>query len=205
MSSRANTYERLIQATIDVIDQRGEAAVRMGEIAAAAGIKQPSIYHFFEDREQLVVAAHRERYRRAVMQALGPFDSTVPKATTKEEFFRFGVAGLRHAFDAQRSAARSVRITLLSKALTNEGLMREVNDASYEATRRLAELVAEGQRKGWVRRDFSPLTIATWIRSLIFGRFVPEVDPERYDGDEWTELAITSIVHTLMTPPDGAG
>lgn len=202
MSSRANTYERLIQATIDVIDQRGEAAVRMGEIAAAAGIKQPSIYHFFEDREQLVVAAHRERYRRAVMQALGPFDRSVPKATTKEEFVRFGIEGLRHAFDAERGAVRSVRITLLSKALTDETLMREVNDASFEANRRLAEIVSEAQRRGWVRSDFTAITIATWIRSQIFGRFVVESDNARYDGDEWTDLAVTSIIDTLIVAPD---
>jgi hypothetical protein len=36
-----------------------------------------------------------------------------------------------------------------------------------------------------------------WVRSLIFGRLVLEVAGDRYDGDEWTRLAISSFSRTL--------
>lgn len=196
MLESAETRERLIDATIEVIATRGEAAVRMVEIAAVVGIKQPSIYHFFSSRDDLVVAAHRERYRRSVAQALGRFDAEFISATTADEFKDGWVRALRFAFSDERREARAVRLALLAKALTNDDLLREVNDAAYEGHQALAGIIEKAQDAGWVRSDVSALTLAVWTRSMIFGRLVLEIDPDRYDSDEWTDLAISSFSRT---------
>lgn len=196
MLESAETRERLIDATIEVIATRGEAAVRMVEIAAVVGIKQPSIYHFFPSRDDLVVAAHRERYRRSVAQALGRFDAEFISATTADEFKDGWVRALRFAFSDERREARAVRLALLAKALTNDDLLREVNDAAYEGHQALAGIIEKAQDAGWVRSDVSALTLAVWTRSMIFGRLVLEIDPDRYDSDEWTDLAISSFSRT---------
>lgn len=199
--SGGDTRERLIEAAIKVIAERGEAALRLSEIAAEVGIKQPSIYHFFTGREDLVVAAHRERYLRAVLEAFGTIEQEVGAAKTRAELNVAAERALRHAFSPSRSNARATRISLLSKALTNQSLLDEVNAASLQANRQLAEVLAEAQRKGWMRRDFSPLTIAVWIRAQILGRFVLEINESRYDGDEWNDLAVEAILTTLLTDP----
>jgi AcrR family transcriptional regulator len=197
VSDGAETRARLVEATIEVIATRGEAAVRMVEIAAAAGIKQPSIYYFFPSREDLVVAAHRERYRRAVAEVIGRFEAEFAEAKSAEEFREGSVRALQFALSDERSEARAVRLGLLAKALTNDELLREVNDAAHEGHVALAAILERAQRAGWVRGDVSPLTLAVWVRSLIFGRLVLEVAGDRYDGDEWTRLAISSFSRTL--------
>ncbi len=197
VSDGAETRARLIDATIEVIATRGDAAVRMVEIAESAGIKQPSIYHFFPKREDLVVAAHRERYRRSVAEVVGRFESEFASATTADEFEKGAFRALQFAMSDERREARVVRLGLLAKALTNEELLREVNEAAYEGHTALASILERAQRAGWVRGDVSPLTMAVWVRSLIFGRLIAEIDGERYDRDEWTRLAISSFSRTL--------
>lgn len=197
MSEGAETRQRLIEATIEVIATRGESAVRLVEIAEAAGIKQPSIYHFFPNREDLVVAAHRERHRRSVAEVVGRFESEFASATTADEFEEGAIRALKFALSDERSNARAVRLGLLAKALTNEALLREVNDAAYEGHTALAEILERAQKAGWVRGDVSPLTMAVWVRSLIFGRLIAEIDGTRFDLDEWTRLAISSFSRTL--------
>lgn len=193
----ANTRERLIEATIEVIASRGEAAVRMVEIAEIAGIKQPSVYHFFPKREDLVVAAHRERYRRSVAEALGRFESEFASATTRDEFEEGVLRALQFALSDERSEARAVRLGLLAKAMTNEALLREVNDAAYQGHVALAEIIEGAQLAGWIRGDVSPLTLALFVRSLIFGRLIVEIDGERYDRNEWNHMAISLFMCSI--------
>lgn len=190
---------RLIDATIEVIAARGDAAVRLVEVAAAAGIKQSSIYYFFPTREDLVVAAHRERYRRAVAEVQSSFEAEIATATSIEEFREGAMRTLTFAFSEDRRETRLSRMALLTRSLTSDELRREVNDASFQGHVALAETLARAQQAGWVRRDVSAMTLAVWVRSMIFGRLVLEVDPDRYDGAEWNRLAISSFVRTLAT------
>lgn len=197
VSSGAETREKLIEATIEVIARRGDAAVRMADIAAAVGIKQPSIYHFFPSREVLVVAAHRERYKRAVVEVIGRFESEFATAETAEEFREGAVRALEFALSDERSEARIVRLGLLAKAVTNDELLRELNDAAHEGHLALAAILERAQAAGWVRSDVSALTMAVWTRSMIFGRLIAEIDDGRYDGAEWTRLALSAFLRTL--------
>lgn len=197
MSEHVDTKERLIDAAIEVIATRGDAAVRLAEIAQIVGIKTPSIYYFFPSREELVLAAHRERYRRAVAEVLGQFEAEIASATTEDEFREGSLRALQFALSDERREARVVRLGLLNKALTNDELLREVNEAAYEGHKVLAEILERAQRTGWIRSDISPLTLAVWVRSMIFGRLILEIDAVRYDRDEWTQLALSSFTRTL--------
>ena len=199
MTDGAETRMRLINATIEVIAERGDAAVRLVEVAAAANIKQSSIYYFFPTRDDLVVAAHRERYRRAVAEMVVSFESEIAAATSVEEFREGAIRALETAFSEDRRETRLIRMAVLTKALTNDDLQREVNDASHQGHLELAKILDRAQRAGWVRTDISALTLAVWVRSMIFGRLVLEVDSERYDGAEWNQLAFSSLVRTLTT------
>ena len=58
--------ERLLEATIDAIDASGESAVRVQDIADAAGVQIPILYRKFGNREQLIQAAQVERLGRAL-------------------------------------------------------------------------------------------------------------------------------------------
>ena len=202
MSAVPDTRQRLIDAAVEVIETRGEAALRLGEIAEKAGIKQPSIYHFFPSREDLVVEAYREQYRRAVEQATRNFDEYIAQVETREEFIDAVEEGLLFTFDDQRSEIRAKRLSLLAKALENPGLRAEINDLTYESNKNLAQIFENAQRKGWIRSDVSGMTLAVWVRGQIFGRFLLELDRSRYDGDEWNRQAISSILAGTLTSVD---
>lgn len=188
---------RLIDAAIEVIAARGDAAVRLVDVAAAAGINQSSIYYFFPSREDLVVAAHRERYRRAVAEGLGSVEAEIASATSVEGFREGATRALEAFFSEPWLQTRVVRLALLARALTHDELRREVNEAAHQGHQALAEILGRAQRAGWVRSDVSALTMAVWVRSMIFGRLLIEVDPDRYDGGEWNRLAISSFLRTL--------
>lgn len=203
MSGGSDTRQRLIDAAIRTIATRGESALRMTEVAEEAGIRQPSIYHFFESREALVVAAHREMYTRAVLDAVGSFEDFLSGVTTQEQFTEAAIGGLSFVFADERSRARAERVLLLAKSLSNIDLLREVNHAAYDSNERLAAALEHAQKQGWIRDDVTPLTMAVWVRGLIISRFLVEIDRDRYDGEEWTRFAVAAAIEATL--PRGEG
>lgn len=60
------TRGRLMQATIDLLIERGYARLTTADIAKRAGVSNGARVHHFRTKEQLVVAANRELYDNAV-------------------------------------------------------------------------------------------------------------------------------------------
>ena len=64
-----NTKERLIEAALELFSQKGFDATSVDEIARAVGIKGPSIYDHFKNKEailQEIVARADEEYDRNI-------------------------------------------------------------------------------------------------------------------------------------------
>ena len=60
------TRRRLIEGAIEILRRDGFAAATTGRIASAAGLKQPSFYVHFDDRDQVFEAAANEIGRRVI-------------------------------------------------------------------------------------------------------------------------------------------
>lgn len=56
-SKNSETRTRILEATIRVLEQEGGHAVRMGDIAKAAGISRQAVYLHFASRTELLIAA----------------------------------------------------------------------------------------------------------------------------------------------------
>ena len=52
--ARSNTKDRLIQAATDLFSTKGYAGTSVDEIAAAVGIKGPTIYKYFKGKEEIL-------------------------------------------------------------------------------------------------------------------------------------------------------
>jgi AcrR family transcriptional regulator len=62
----AETRQRLLEATIDLLIERGYARLTTADIATRAGVSNGARVHHFPTKEELVVAANRELYANAV-------------------------------------------------------------------------------------------------------------------------------------------
>ena len=91
-----STRDRLIDAAIEIIESDGEQAVKVREVASRAGVTEPSLYHFFGDRNGLIEEAQAERFRRNQMDVLSGFATAILECESREEFVEL----VRKAFAA---------------------------------------------------------------------------------------------------------
>lgn len=194
MSTVLDTRSRLIEATIDAIAAGGEASVRVHNIAEKAEVREPSVYHFFKNRKELVDVAQAERYRRSYIEMFLPFRAMVEMAETKNDFEN----AIRQLFVGisrpERKAARAVRINVWGSAQSSEHLAKVVNQVNQEVAQQLGELLGDCQNKGWVRADLDPTMLGLWSMAQINSRNMAEMNQEHFDLSAWDRFSVESIL-----------
>jgi AcrR family transcriptional regulator len=123
------TRRRLIDGAIEILRRDGVAAATTGRIASAAGLKQPSFYVHFADRDAIFEAAAVEIGRRVIemlKQQLTEFDPT-------------------HARRAIRAAYASMTAAFLSEPELTRIFLRHRTDDGTVLGRTFRQLLDEAR------------------------------------------------------------
>jgi AcrR family transcriptional regulator len=201
VSTDRRTRDRLIDATIDVLETRGEQAVRLREIAEAIGVTQPAIYHFFANRDRLIEAAQAERYRRDNDDILRRFVAVARTATNAEDFFRIVEDNLRAAYSPDRRERRIRRLNVVGSCQFRPEGQRLLAETQAELVAVLGGVFQRAQDRGWARNDLDPFAIASWLTGQINGRVFSELDPDHDPPEDWNRVSLTAVMAVLT--PDG--
>ena len=197
MTDVANTRTRLLEAAMSAIADNGEGAVRVQKIAEAVGVREPSVYHFFKNREELVEAAHIERYRRSHLEMVQPFQAGAALADNSEDFRRIVKKILSLVYAAEREHIRSTRMSVLGAAQTSPMIADAIRQINFDIHSKIADVLASAQEKNWIRKEVDPLAAAYWINGQILGRVMAEMDKERVDLDKWNSVSETAVLYFL--------
>ena len=192
--------ERMLKAAIDVIEEHGEAGVRVDEIAAMAEVAKPSLYHFFGNRDGLIAAAQAERYRASLNAGIDEVLQRVIECTSAEEFGELSRAWITtFAEDAARHRRR-VRLEVLGSSVSRPELRVAIENADKLSSDQLAELGKIAKSRGWALQspDLDPYDVALWLHGLWNGRYLAEItdDPERIEG--WDQVTMIAVLRVLL-------
>jgi len=194
----ADTRTRILEAAMSVIEDTGEGALRVQKIAESVGVREPSVYHFFKNREELVEAAHVERYRRSHLEMVQPFQAGAALADNAEDFRRIVKKILSLIYAAEREHIRSTRMSVLGAAQTSPTIAEAIRQINFDVHSRIADVLATAQEKNWMRKEVDPLAAAYWINGQILGRVMAEMDKDRVDLDKWNDVSETAVLYFLF-------
>ena len=198
MTNISDTRTRILEAAMSAISENGEGAIRVQKIAESVGVREPSVYHFFRNREALVEAAHIERYRRSHIEMVQPFQAGAALADNAEDFRRIVKKILSLVYSAEREDIRSIRMSVLGAAQTSPKIAEAIRQINFEVSSKVAEVFATAQEKNWIRKEVDPLAAAYWINGQILGRVMAEMDKERVDLDKWNQISETAVSYFLF-------
>jgi AcrR family transcriptional regulator len=194
----SDTRTRILEAAMLAISENGEGAIRVQKIAESVGVREPSVYHFFKNREELVEAAHVERYRRSHLEMVKPLQAGAALADNAEDFRRIVKKVLSLVYTAEREHIRSTRMSVLGAAQTSPTIAEAIRQINFEVSSRLAEVFLTAQEKNWIRKEVDPLAAAYWVNGQILGRVMAEMDKDRVDLDKWNQISETAVLYFLF-------
>jgi AcrR family transcriptional regulator len=198
MSSGSDVRSQMIDAAIEMMEVAGEGSVRVAKVAEKVGVTEPLVYHHFKNRAALVTAAYAEWYKRCQDLEV-PIDQLMMMVTNQEEYERAVRASLTWSYQAERVAARGVRISVIGAAQINPVLAEAVNEINRSFLTSLAQATEYAQSQGWVRTDLDPMAVAYWLHGQINGRVIAEMDDGRIDLAKWDEISFDAIF-SLIRP-----
>lgn len=201
MAPFVDTRTRLLDAAIEIIQEKGEVGLRVRDIAKAAGVTEPSIYHFFGSREGLIVAAQAYRYAHDQMNPLATFAQNVYACRSKKQFVDVVRQTLHTIYTSPASVAvRAARANVLGSAQTRPDLARQLAEAQRVANATLGEALAFARDKGWVRKGVDLQVLSAWILGQINGRILMEIDPVEEDMESWNAISTDAVLAMLGHP-----
>lgn len=161
---QATSYDRLVNATRELLWERGYTGTSPSDIQIRAGVGQGSMYHHFAGKSGLAVVA------------LG--ESGEDLVTTADEIF----AREGSAFDRivgylrrERPILRGCpigRMTEDAEAMASDELRAPVERALHRLAAKLTELVAEGQQAGELSSTVPAHRIAATVMATVQGGYV---------------------------------
>jgi AcrR family transcriptional regulator len=178
----------LLAVAVRTFNDRGYDGTSMSDLAVAAGISKSSIYHHFTSKEQLL--------NLAVSRALDSLFRILEEAGAVE-----GPALAKVKYVVRRTVEVLISelpsVTLLLRVRGNTDTERWALEQRREFDRRVATMVDEAARAGYLRTDIDP-RLAT---RLLFGMVNSISEWYRSDGDHdpsviaaaATELALSGL------------
>ena len=202
----SETSANLREAAIRVIDERGEQAIRVHEIADKVGVDVTSIYHHFGNREGLIKAAQAERYVRSLRAELSVTSVMFASIETPGELRDALDRLLDEFFSPERAPVRLTRLNALGAAHGRERLLAAIADALGEIVDGLALLFGVFEQRGLIAEGLDLRAVAAWGLGMVFGRVLIELGPSGIDYAAWNDVAKRALFAVLFGPaPDGRG
>jgi len=199
MEIAESTRSRILNAAIKMMETGGESSVRLSAIAEALDIKEPSIYHHFTNRTELVNAAYVEWYWQCLKTEI-PVEAMMVLVDSREDYVRAVRKSMEWSYQPERHHARAIRVSVLGAAQRNPDLAIAINDINKKFLATIADAASVAQQKGWLRADLDPMATAYWLHGQIIGRTVAEMDPGHVDLAEWDKVSFEAVLGVLLAP-----
>lgn len=187
------TRDRLLDATVAVIESGGEAAVRVRDVASACGVTTPIIYRHFGSRDGLIVAAQAERYRRSHVAVAERITEQFALAHTVDDFKRAVLALLRFNVSVDREPMRRMRAGVMGSAVTRPELMQAIHEVLVPLIDTTVAALGLAKARGLTRPDLDVEAAAWWYVGQIEGRLLIEATGFPVDAARWDESARRAV------------
>jgi AcrR family transcriptional regulator len=195
------TKEKLIDTMIDLMDEHALASILVDDVLRESNISKGSLYHHFENFDDLVEAALIARFAAGVDSSIYLVSEAVNGAKSSEELLEKIVLVTSATQGRTRSKFRLERARVIGLSVNSPKLLESLEREQYRLTTAMADIVREGQEKGWVSKVFDAKTIAVFLQAYTLGRVIDDVagKEQQIDSNDWNDVVNTAI-KALLTP-----
>ena len=181
------TKLKLIETTTELLRTVPHSEISSDLILTKSGISKGSMYHHFEDLEELIEIALLERYAKWVDISVGLMTQLLTNSNSSAEIYQGLVMVTKRTQDHSVSAERFFRAELLVKANESPRLQKRLRVLQDRLTDSLTDLVREAQERGFYKKNIDAKSIAVFIQAYTLGKIIDDssenpVDPEAYSS-----------------------
>ena len=193
------TKEKLIETMAELMNERALHEIQVDDVLRESNISKGSLYHHFENVEDLTEAALIARFSNSVDRSIELVAGAVNEAKTAEEFVEKIIYVTTVTQGPERAQFRLERARVIGLSVNSPNLARALEVEQDRLTNAMSDVVREGQLKGWVSTKFSAQTIAVFMQAYTLGRVIDDVASKSVavDAEDWNEVVNTAVKSLL--------
>jgi AcrR family transcriptional regulator len=205
-SRGAATMERALKVVGQILDEGGEASLRLADVSRRSGVSIGSLYHHFESREGLIRAARERQFLQSLPTDADDVADLLATATAPEQFAARLEQIIRRTQTPERAANRLRRVELIGAAAARPELLEAIS-ATQTMVLDVGEALGEAFReRGWLREGIEPRSLALFVQAVTLGRVLGDLDQRGVDQESWVRLILNALdgmlTLDLSTPSD---
>jgi AcrR family transcriptional regulator len=192
------TKTALIEATRELLESHPRKEISTEQILTKSGISKGSLYHHFEDLEELIESATLLRYTEWVDGSIEAITQVLRAVKSPDDVYNSLVAITKQTQSPKRKSDRVYRAEVLGAAASSPRLAKNLGAEQQRLTDALADLVRETQAKGFFHEDIDPQVLAVFIQAYTFGKVVDDYSENPMNPDNWNALINDFLKKTLL-------
>jgi AcrR family transcriptional regulator len=188
MDSLHPTKRALVQTVLDQLKTKKPSDLTSELILEASGISKGSLYHHFEDFDDLIETAQVFRYAAYVDQSIHILTKVFQTAKNRDEMLVELKQLTKFTQSPNLMSQRMDRATSISLANANPRMMQKLNAQQDRLNEALIDIFREARDRGWINPDVDLHAGAVFIQAYTLGIIINDVSGKKLDNKAWTDL-----------------
>ena len=200
MSRDRDTAAAIVREAKALIDERGEAALRVTEIAERCGVSPSVLYHHFRDREDIISAVREAEFVARIEADAKVIGGLAVSTDNAAEIMSLIVDDMSDPRNEERRRYRHERMQALVAARLDPELQSRLVAAQEKLSAVIIGAVSDAQTAGLLDPTLDPAAIAFLFEAIPLGTALATVYGDQLPSEQaWTDL-LTRVVTALMPP-----
>lgn len=192
------TRDRLIATMMELLDGSDPEHITADQVLSASGVSKGSLYHHFEDFEDLLEASLVARFSVNVDANIDALALILATVDSRESLIS-SLRTLTQESQAQsRSNFRLERARAAALTYSSPRFHAALGAEQQRLTDAFTDLFSEAQNKGWMSTSVDARAAAVFVQAYTVGRVVDDIAPVKVDPDAWIGLIMNVIDKAVL-------
>ena len=192
------THRALIDCGVELAREFGMYSFTVEQLLTRSGISKGSLYHHFEDFNDLVECVQVRIFTEYVALDISAIQRALDAATDREKFVNLISLITRTAMQPERSVSRIQRARIISATQGRERFAARIAHEQQLLNDQMTRVISVGQERGWVPSHFDAQALALFVQGYAFGLILNDVAEARVNPEELITV-IDSVIANLLT------
>lgn len=198
MNTQRDTAAAIVREAKSIIDERGEAALRVTELAERCGVAPSVLYHHFRDRDDIVAAVRVAEFTARVEADSAQIGDMALSPDNLAQILSVLVDDMADPLNEERRQYRHERMQALVAARLNPDLQERLTEAQAQLSHVIIGAVQQAQSAGLLDKSLDAKAMAFLFEVIPLGTALATVYGENLPSAEAWHDVLTRVITALM-------